>query len=171
MGVRDEELKRLEQYAKGLGIRVVWKEYVPHTHTRAEWVSDGTEITMYTRKNDSKVKLILTLIHELSHHLGWVWRGRPGSMKSDQILIAADEGQELTKDQRKILYQEEVGDYVYRENIYEEVGVKIPKYIFLADIDLDKYIYRTYYLTGKYPTYKRIQKKKKELLAKYKASR
>lgn len=168
MGVRDVELKRLEHYAKAMGIKVVWKDYVPHTHTRAEWVSDGSEITIYIRSRDSKVKLIMAFIHELSHHLGWVYAGRPGAMKSDNLLLAEDAGETLTKAERKVLFEEETNDYRFRQLIYDEVGIKIPQYIFKADISLDFHIYKRYYLTGKYPTYKAIKRKKKELLEKYK---
>lgn len=168
MGIRDEEIKRLEHYAKGLGIKVTWKPYEKGTHVGAEWATDGSEIVIYVRKKMSKTLIILNFLHELGHHLAWVYKGRPGQMKSDDALIKEAEGKSLTKEERRILYKEEVADYKYRELIYNEVGIKIAKHKFLADVDLDHWIYRQFYLTGRYPGYTQVAKKHKEFLKKYK---
>lgn len=168
MGIRDEEIKRLEHYAKGLGIKVTWKPYKKGTHVGAEWTTDGSEIIIYVRNRMSKSLIILNFIHELGHHMAYIYKGRPGQMKSDDVLIKEAEGKTLTKQERRLLYKEEVADYKYRELIYEEVGIKIPKYIFLADIDLDRWLYYRYYVDGKFPTYKKAAEKYKEFKKKYK---
>lgn len=168
MGIRDEEIKRLEHYCKALGIQVYWKSYVPHSHVGAEWVDDGSEITIYYRKNESKLKLILKLVHELGHHLGWVHAGRTHDLATNQALYDQDQDMILNKEERKLIYITERDDAQYRKKIYDEVGLKIPLHIFYTDIDLDTWIYYRYYVTGKFPTYKSIAKKKKELMEKYK---
>lgn len=172
MGIRDDEIKKLEHYARGLGIKVTWTQYKRGSDVGASWVSDGSEIIICVRPRESKTAIILKFLHELAHHMAYVYSGRVGDFKTDQALNAEDDRSPndpiLPKEQRKLIYIAERDDAQYRDQIYHEVGIKIPKYIFLADKALDIWIYYRYYLTGHFPTYRSIKKKKKELLKKYK---
>lgn len=170
MGIRDEELKRITHYAKGLGIKLFFKPYVRGSHTGAEWITDGSEITIYHRPKESKTNLILKAVHELAHHIAWVHAGRTVDLDTDQALMDEDDNLELTREQRKLIYLTEKNDADYRESIFNEIGLKIPKYIFLADLALDIWIYQRYYISGKFPTYKSISRKRKELRTRYKGS-
>lgn len=171
MGIRDEELKRLEYYAKGMGIKVSWKAYVPRSNIGGEWAVDGSEITLYIRPKESKLSLVLKFVHELGHHKAWINSGKIRDLNTENALISDEElskGNVIPKEQRKLIYIAERDDSKFRQSIYDEVGLRVPRHIFLADIDLDIWLYYRYYLTGKLPSHAALIKKKRELVKKYK---
>lgn len=170
-GVRDQELKRLIHYAKGLGIKVTLTPHKKHGPV-ATWIVDGSAIELFYRTRTSKTLLIFNFIHELAHHMAWVYNGRREDLKTNQALFAEAERKEsdpvISKSQRKLIYICERDDAAYREQVYQEVGIKIPRYKFNADKELDIWIYYRYYVTGGFPTIVSIKKKKRELLEKHK---
>ena len=166
MGVRQEELKRLEQYAKGLGVKVTYKKQKkddPH----AAWVVDGTEIILYTNNSQSITKLILNFCHELAHHKSWIKAGRIGDLKTNQALILDDERKKgdppLPKSKRKLIYETEKNDAMLWDEIIDEVGIKISKNRIELERQMDIWMYEYYYKKGEYPTTREAKEQKKEL--------
>lgn len=178
MGIRDEEIKRLERYAQGLGTKVTYKDY-KRGDAGAEWViheDNTTELIVYIWPRQSKVRTILNLIHELGHHLAWIHNNR----KEDPATLDAfyREGERSRKDptlvkrKRKLIYESEKNDAEYRDIIWHEVGIKIPKWRLEHDKELDIWGYLQYYKTGEHPNITETHSKglelKKEMLGKNK---
>jgi hypothetical protein len=173
MNVRDEELQRLEQYALGLGTKIKYKK-----HTRgdpgAQWIlcQDGSnEIEVFIWPGQSKTKVILNIVHELGHLLAHVYRNRTEDPKTFEAFYQEDKRKKATdpalpKEQRKLIFLAEKADAKYREYVWHEVGIKIPQWKLMLDIDLDIFVYKCYYLTGELPKSGRLRKAKDRWLKK-----
>jgi hypothetical protein len=157
MGIRDKEITRIENYARGLGTKIEWKRYISGG-TDAEWFADGEKIAIYQWPRKSKTMTILTLVHELAHHLAWVNAGRKEDPKVTEALEADAnhvKGQPpIAKEYRKIIYELERDDAMLRDKIFTDLNLKVPLYKFKADKKVDVWYYRQFYLTGKRPTNK-----------------
>lgn len=173
-GIRDEELKRLEKYAYGLGVSKITYEKPRGDATGAEWIlnEDGTvELTFYMHYGLSKRSLILNFVHELAHHLAWIYRNKQEDSDTLKALNAEDGRRHRTdplipKEQRKLIYLTEKEDAKYREFIWKEVNINIPREYLLADIAVDVWGYKQYYLKGNFPTNKEVKNKLSDLFQK-----
>jgi hypothetical protein len=163
-----KELERTIMYAKSLGI-VVNLIKAKRSDPDAEWTTDGSEITLYLRHKKSITRLILDLVHELAHHMAFVYNNRKVPRKINKVFAKYSETEiKLTKKERKIIYEEELFDSQYQETIFKELNLKLPLYKLQVERDLSNWIYFTYYKTGKYPIIKDVQLKRNELTLKYK---
>lgn len=170
MGIRDNEIERLVKYAEGLGIKLFFKKYVPGS-AGAMWTvaeDDTVELTLFTWEKQSKTQMILNFLHELAHHMAWVYQERSFSSELSRILNKNHDGTPLTKKERYAIFKEERDDSVYREAIAHEIGIKIPTWKIKVDIELDIFIYYHYYEHDEYPNNTQIKEKRKELYKKYK---
>lgn len=159
---RDQEIKRLELYAKGLGIRVHWTQMTPYKTYRAAmhtYYNADPILEMVISKNKSKTQIILDFLHEIAHHVSWIYNNR----KDKPEVIEALNAGAPTREQRKIIYEMERDDATYRKTIYYEVGIKIKEQKLDLDIAMDTWMYKYYWLQGKLPTLKLLARKKKEL--------
>lgn len=173
MGIRDNEIKKLENYAKGLGLRVEYRNHRPGDPGAALISVDGIseKIVMYIWPRKPKSQIVLDFLHELAHHMGFVYKGR----RDDPALLNAliEEGDRKPKDppiekaKRKLIYECEKSDATYRSMIAHEVGITIPEHKLKMDIELDIWVYRYYYLTGNLPTADKFRDKKKLIKRKY----
>lgn len=178
MHIRDEEIKRLENYAKGLGTKVTYKPYTKSegAGAGAQWVlyeDDTTELVLYTWPSQSKTLLILNFVHELAHHLSYIYKNRKDDTSTLQALFTEDERKKradpiLPKVERKLIYQMEKEDAKYRYNVWQEVDIKIPRWMLDCDVALDIWFYKQYYLNGNHPTKKQLDKKQNQLRKKFK---
>lgn len=166
-----DDLTRLIRYAQGLGIRVLIKDYTGNGDG-AGWTTDGTEIVLYRWPRQTKIRMVLDLLHELAHHLSFVYSGRKTSKSLEKALhLEADRTKKdpiIPKRFRKLIYESEVKDAEYREIIANEVNLKIPKWRIKADKELDIWLYKWYYDTGNSATLKASSEKYSELKGKYK---
>jgi hypothetical protein len=170
MGIRDNEIERLIKYAEGLGIKLFFKKHKPGS-AGATWTvaEDNTvELTLFAWKNQSKTQMILNFLHELAHHMAWVYQERSFSSELSRILNKNHDGSPLTKKERYAVFKEERDDSVYRETIAHEIGIKIPTWKIKVDIELDIFIYYHYYEHDEYPSNAQVKQKRKELNKKYK---
>lgn len=179
MGIRDEELKRLEQYARGLGAKVSYKRQ-GENDPGASWVVcvDGvTELTLYTYPGQSKTLLILNFVHELGHHYSFVRRNRKEDPETFEAFYKESKrlnetDPKLPKAERKLIYESEKRDAQYRNAIWHEVDIKIPKWKLELDKEWDIWYYKQYYLKGNVPSWKESgHDKYKELRKKYGTSK
>jgi hypothetical protein len=164
--IRDQEIKRLEQYSAGLGLPVRRRKYDGDgTGAKVVIAPDGNPeyMLMNIWPGKSKTQIILDLLHEIGHQLGYIYNGR----QDPPELIAALQADKPTKKQRKLIYEMEKRDAQYRVFAYQETNVKIPKEKLMADIDLDVWFYRQWYLTGKACTARELSAKRDELRRKY----
>ena len=178
MGIRDDELKRLEQYARGFGNKVSYRRH-KKGDPGAAWIlsSDGTaELILYTYPDQSKTMLILNFVHELGHSYSFIRRSR----KEDPAIFEAfhreglrlsETDPKLPKAERKLIYEAEKADAKYRYAIWHEVNIKIPKWKLDMDIALDIWGYKQYYLRGNHHNGLEMEQKTKELRKLYDPSK
>lgn len=160
---RDEELNRLIRYAQGMGLSVRFKPYIKGSKTSAEWVTDGSEITIYVSNRCSKIEKILHLIHEIAHHKAFINNERELDPKVDKALDFGDNG----KRDRKHLLDMETNDSNYWEEIYRDTNCQFNIERLHKQRELDLWWYEVYYETGHGVTTKQSKEKKKELRKKY----
>ena len=163
--VRDKELKRLENYAKALGVKIT-KQKKKKEDPEAAWVVDGSEIIIFTSVKESKTQLILKIVHEMAHHKSWIANGRKQDLRTNQALIRDDERDSkidppLPKSQRKLISETEKNDMKYWDDIIKELNIRIKPSIINKAKKLDLWVYEYYYKKGEYPTSKEYKEKKK----------
>ncbi len=160
MTIREKELLRLESYAKSLGIKVSYRKLKKSYSSVAEFYIDGSGITVYTWPGLSKTRIILNLLHETAHAVQWIHEGK----KINPALLDALRlpSKEHTKEQRKLIYEDEQKATHFWDQIVKMVDIKINPKTILIRKKLDIFSYRYYYETGKFPTDKLMKQKKKE---------
>lgn len=168
MGVRDEELRRLEKYAEGLGVKVYYRPYIPFSLDAAAWSYDGSAIVLYVTTNQTKSALILNLIHELGHHLSYIYNNKKLPKTLDMAMDRELNQKIPTKEQRKALLDFELLGMTYHLNVYKECDIKLPEYKLHLENDYQKWIYTYYYKHGKSPTRRISKEYYKKLIKKYK---
>lgn len=167
MNYLQEDLKKLIKYAQGLGLKVSIRDY-DGKGAGGGWTTDGKEITLFKWKNITTTRMILNLLHELAHHLAWVYADRTSSSDLEYALDMEDSrtkrsSSPIPKEMRRLIYEEEKHDAQYRESIAKEVGLRIPWWKIKSDMEVDIWGYRIYYETGNHPTQKEINEKYREL--------
>lgn len=164
---RDQEIERLVKYAQGMGVKVRFSK-IREPENSADWSLDGQEITIYVNKNKTKTETILSLIHEIGHHLDHIHgNNRELDEKMDEAYTP-DENGEIGKRKRKRILNSEIAGTVYWETIYKETDLKIAKYKLFAAMEYDIWQYEIYADTGKFPNRIARRQKHKELYAKHK---
>lgn len=171
MSFRDKEIQRLVSYAQGLGVKVKIT-YVPKGSKNLDsgyWSTDGSEIEIIVKINESKTSLILSLIHELGHHLWFVYKKsrKPDLSFNKALEIDARSGVTPKNIRKKILSVEKEGTK-YWDVIITDTNIKLPKWKVEANKFFDIWQYEFYYEHGTFPKRKERSFKYKELTEKYK---
>lgn len=156
MGIRDQEINRLVRYAEGMGLKVKFDRW--NKDNSAEWTTDGTQITIFTRTQSSKTETILSLTHELGHH---VWFIHEKNRMPDLKFEEAIDRQNLFHDQisstpapkklREKILRCEIAGTKYWETIWKETNIKLPKWKLFAAMEFDLWMYEKYAETGHFP--------------------
>jgi|ERR1035437_1894165 hypothetical protein len=168
--IRDAEIERLINYAKGLGLKVTFSS--KKSDCSAIWYLDCSEIIVYRKENVSKIDVVLTLVHEISHALHNIHeKNRKVDPKFwnalDHIDAAEADGVDAQRRQRKILLNNEIAGTQYWHVLHKEVNLKLPIKRLEMQMEYDVWLYEVFYETGKYPNRKEAKKKRKELRAKH----
>jgi predicted SprT family Zn-dependent metalloprotease len=168
MGIRDSELKRLENYGKSLGITITLDSVSKNSPDDGYFavISKKPYIHIFRNNHTSKIEVILTLLHELAHYLSWVYRGRKNSKKINQALEAMAKPNQVPKNLRKIIYDLEVSDSEYQDLIVKELNLKIDNSIHAKQKELDKWMYYYFYENGTFPEQEEINNKRAAIYAK-----
>lgn len=161
--IREQEIKRLIWYAKGMGVTVKIKPYVPRTGAAATWSLDGLSIEIFVKKGWSKIYILMSIIHELGHHKDFIQKGRRFSFLSDKALGES----KPNKAMRKVILDSELAGARYWADIYRDTGCKFGMKHVLKHKEKDMWVYRHFYETGDFPSQKLTRKKDKELRKKY----
>lgn len=159
--IRDQEISRLVKYAEGMGVKVRFLTKTDSPDDAAGWTTDGTEILMYMNNRTPKIELVLSLIHELGHH---VWFIHEKNRKPDLKFEEALERQNLYEKElsntptpkalrRKILSIEVAGTEWW-DIIYQDTGLRFPKWRLEVAKKFDIWVYEQYYETGFFPSRK-----------------
>lgn len=170
MGIRDEEINRLKKYAEGLGIKVLFKENCKHNYA-ADWDMDDRIITIYTKNNESKTDIILSFIHELGHHMDWIYNNKKHSKKSQkafEMLNDETRKKKIPKSYRWIILNEELAGIHYMDIIHKELDLKIPLWKVKMQQALDAFQYKTFYKEGRFATEQEYMEYKRSIKEYYK---
>jgi hypothetical protein len=165
---RDDELKRLIHYAKGLGVKVTIYEN-RKSDNAATWATDGSEIEIFKSPKDSKIHTIISLLHELGHML---WHVHDKDRKQDvefEASLSPGEvwGGDLPKSKRKKVLDEELAAAAWQESVYKETNMKFPIWKLHAAKEFDMWMYQVYYETGSFPKFKTKRKQLIDIRKKY----
>lgn len=162
---REDEITRLIHYAKGHGLKVTIRPYKKGDEA-GYWTTDGTELEVVTRSTDTKTDTVLTLIHELGHHLWFVrQRDRNPDLKFNEALGTA--GKPSKKQRKKILSVEKAGTKWWPV-ICKDADIKLPEWRVLAQAEFDTWQYEVFYQTGAFPIGEPKRVKMREILDKWK---
>jgi hypothetical protein len=170
MGIRDEEIQRLINYTKGLGVKVTFSS--KSSKDAASWYLDNSEIVVYKRNNSTKIETVLSLIHEIAHAKHCIWeKNREIDIKVEKAIGHMNKAEELETDtkkkQRKIILDDEIAGTKYWDEIYHETNMKFPIWRLETAKEFDIWQYQVFYETGSYPKSKDKKKKYKELVDKH----
>lgn len=168
---RDEEWKRLLFYARAMNVNVKIDNSASPKHA-ADWTVDGREITVYRAAHKTKTQMILSLIHELGHHLWFVHeKNRQPDLKFEEALQHEsrrnEEEKPIPKKLRQKIYNIEHQSSLWWETIYKDTHMKFPIWKMNSQRELDVWMYEVYYKTGYLPSKKEVRIKKEKLLTKY----
>lgn len=156
-----EQLGRLVNYAKALGITVYIRDWKIGDNA-AHWTLDGKEITIFIKKRQSKMQTIISFIHELGHALDFIHnKNREYDHKLADALDKDD------KKSRKIVYDAELAGMTYWHIIYKEVDLTFPIKKLKMEMDYDAFWYKTFWKKGKGPTNKQLIDYRRKLRKKY----
>lgn len=173
MGIRDEEILRIKKYAEGLGIKVFMKPYKPG-YGDGEWDCIDQSITIYTNPKQSKSDTILALLHELGHHLDWIYKNKEIPKEVIDVYAKLNTGAvsgdrvDLTKKERKVILDEEISGIKYMDVIHKELNLTFPLWKVKICQEMDIFAYRSLYNKARFPTLKEYSNKRKSLTKKLK---
>lgn len=162
--IRDEEIQRLINYAKGMGLKVSFIDDYPDA---AGWVLDGTEILVNPKYCRSKLETVLTLIHEIAHHLWFIHqKNREPDLKFEEAIDRHNCENSATpapKNLRHKIFKVEESSAKWWESIYKETNMKFPIKKLYVQRDFDVWQYEFYYEEGRFPNRKEQRSKFKEI--------
>lgn len=175
MSIRDQEISRLVSYAEGMGVKVRFNNV--SKDNSAEWTLDGSLITIFTKTNKSKTETILSLIHELGHHVWFIHeKNRLPDLKFEEAIERENlfaEDLATTPAPRKLrnkILRCEVAGTKYWEAIWKETNIKLPKWKLYAAMEYDVWQYEIYARTGHFPKGPFKRNKLREIRDRHKAT-
>jgi hypothetical protein len=169
MARRDDEIKRLIHYAKGMGVKVVLRSKGEGDDS-AYWSIDGSMIEVFTTPTKSKTSIVLDLLHELGHQVWFVHeKDRQPDLKFEEALGRPED--DISKELRKKIYDVEVAGTTWWESIYKDTNLKVPKWKVNSAMEFDMWMYEQYYETGVFPKGKARTAKLREVRAKWRPKR
>ncbi len=153
--LKDKEVQRLVQYAKASGLTVTFKQAIAGAGIGGEYDGVNKEITVYTHSALTNADVILVLLHELGHHLDFIYKGKRDANTLLEALTKEDErklGDEpIPKHFRQYIYDCEVAGTYYMPVLARELDLKIPLWKVEAEKLLDRWIAKRYLLSGDTP--------------------
>ena len=172
--IRDNEISRLTKYAQGLGLKVSFSSETGGS-SAAGWVLDGSEIIVYTAFQRSKTETILSLIHEIAHHVWFIHeKDRQPDLKFSEAIERQNLFEEEVKDKpapkklRKKILATEIAGTIWWETIYKDTDMKFPKWKLYAAMEMDVWAYEVYAETGSFPDRPQTRAKAREINTKHK---
>lgn len=172
--IRDEEISRLVKYVEGMGVKVKFLEKTRNSNA-AEWALDGSEIRIYKNNRTTKIDIVLSLIHEIAHHVWFIHeKNRQPDLKFEEALVRQNlyecdlSDTPAPKTLRKKILQTEIAGAQWWNVIYKDTDCKFSLWRLESSKVLDIWFYEVYYLTGYFPSRKEGREKYKEILRKYK---
>lgn len=170
--IRDQEIQRLVNYIKGLGLKISFSN--KKSDCSAMWYIDNSGIVIYKATNTTKIDTVLSLIHEAAHALHNIYeKNRQLDSKFEKALTHVDDAEEngldTEKKQRGILLDNEIAGTAYWHNIYKETNMKFPIWKLESAMEYDVWQYQYFYENARYPNKKVKLKKRKEIREKHRS--
>lgn len=166
MSIRDEEISRIRKYTEAIGVKLVMRNK-SNKFAAAEWHLDGSQITIYIAKPENKTQTVLSLLHEIGHHMDWVHhKNREEDLKITEVYGRVDFGNKkhiTTKSDRKVVYDLEKAGTEYWDMIVKDLDIKIPTWRIEQQKQFDLWQYEYYYENGYFPNRGLRREKMKEL--------
>lgn len=160
MNSRDRDISKLKEYANSLGLKVYIKPY-NRTTGDAEYNS-GTSITLFNRTRTTKTDMILSLLHELGHHLDWI-KGK-SNKETTVAFELLNQGamvgsrNDIPKKYRKMILQVEKAGIKYMSRIHKDLNLELPFYLVKYQQFIDIFDYQFLYDHGRFSTRKEALK-------------
>lgn len=144
--VRDLEIKKLILHAKSMGFIVIIRN-TSNDSADAEFDWESKRITIYKMENMSKTMVVLRLIHEIAHLIGYIKKNRK---VNNTMLEAYDKFSSdiNTKKTREYILKDEQRDLKHWDSIVAACDIKIPKWRIDMQKEVDICMYELYYLLG-----------------------
>ena len=165
MSIRDEEIKQLIKYANGLKVKVQFKKGYRGCGG-ADWSWEPPTITIYEPQR-SKTQVILNLLHELGHHMDWIYNDKlvkEDVIRAYEILnntgVFVSDNKHIPKRFRKIILEEEKAAIEYMETLWKELDLGIPRWKVKLAQHLDLFEYKFFYKHGRFTTREEFAKEK-----------
>jgi len=175
MNSKDRDIQKLKDYANTLGLTVYFRPFTKATGG-AEYL-EGKYISIFTNKKTSKDEIILSLLHELGHHMTYLHTpGTQMSRAEGDALIALNAGNmmgarpDMSKEHRRIILQIERDGIRYMSKIHKSLKLEIEFWKVKHQQELDLFDYKMLYHKGRFSTtaeMKELYKKKEYYKAKY----
>lgn len=171
MGQRDIEISRIRKYCEAIGVKLVMRNK-PNKNAAAEWHLDGTQITVFLAQPENKLNTVLSLIHEIGHHLWHVYQNnREEDLKITEaysrITLSRKKTHSTEADRRIVLNVERAG-ITYWDVIVRDLDIKIPTWRIEYQKAVDIWHYEYYYENGCFPNRVVSREKLKELKVQFK---
>jgi len=155
MNIKDRDIEKLKQCINNFGLKLFFKKYTKLTGS-AEYVA-GTSISLFMGSRTTKTDIILSLLHELGHHVDWL-KNRKTDKDSSIALRFLLSGpmvgnrQDIPKKHRKKILQIEKAGVKYMSMIHKRLKLEIPLYKVKHQQEIDIFDYKFLYENGRFAT-------------------
>lgn len=159
MNSKDRDIKKLKDYARSLGLKVLSRPYNKFTGA-AECDDYNKTITLFG--NPSKKQIILSLLHELGHYLDFLKNGN--TKKICEAFRLLNRGpmigtrHDVSKKYRKTILQVEKNGIKYMTRIHKELKLEISVEHVKIQQKLDLFDYQFFYKEARFPTLMELPK-------------
>lgn len=160
MSVLGDELKRVVKFAEGLGLKVKFltpdlKDY-HGLYSHPDRHEKGL-IEVCRNAKTSKTFQIITLLHEIGHHIDFT----ENRMVSECYSFLDPEAGKAPEWARKAIFNSECRAVKYGEKLYWTLMLKIPFWKVKQELACDIFVYRTFLKTSDFPNTKQVAEFKK----------
>lgn len=160
MSYLDRDILKLKKFAKRLGLKIYTRPYSKHKGAADYTVN--SHINLFVSKSTTKTEIILSLLHELGHHLDWL-NVKKVSKDEDiafETLVSGSmfgKRPDINKKYRKIIYQVEKSGIKYMDKIHKALNLEIPLYKVKHQQEIDLFDYKILYKKGRFATHHEIR--------------
>lgn len=155
MSPQERDIRKLQDYASRLGLKVLRKPYNRFTG-QAEYDDSRRTITLFGRSS-TKTATILSLLHELGHALDYIKNKNTPQVNEAYGLLnkgpMVGARLDIPKKYRKTILQVEKNGIKYMTKIHKELGLEISLELVKKQQKIDLFDYEIFYKEARFPTY------------------
>lgn len=147
MSYQDRDIAKLKKFANSFGLRIYYRRYTRYTD--AALYQGGQFITIFVSSTTSKTEIILSLLHELGHHIDWIFNKR--NDRDTQKAYTEFEAKDHKKYSKIILDLEKEG-IKHMTTIHKLLELEIPLKLVKQQQKIDTFHYDFFYKHARPPT-------------------